>query len=246
MQAVSNRILTSAMEQDIIQNPFVVGRHVSAPYFCDRSEETDSLVKQLENGRNLALISPRRMGKTGLIMHCFEDVRVSSRYYTFLVDIYATTSMAEFVFLLGKTIFDTLKPRGRQWAERFMSLVGSLRVGFRLDNVTGEPSFDLSLGDIHAPETTLDEIFRYLESAERPCVVAIDEFQQIGTYGEANVEAMLRTKIQRCRRTQFIFSGSRRHIMGRMFQSPSKPFYQSAISLGLGPIPLTAYTEFAQ
>ena len=234
------------MEQDIIQNPFVVGRYVPAPYFCDRSEETDSLVKQLENGRNVALISPRRMGKTGLIMHCFEDARVSSRYYTFLVDIYATTSMAEFVFLLGKTIFDALKPRGRQWAERFMSLVGSLRVGFRLDSVTGEPSFELSLGDIHAPETTLDEIFRYLESAEQPCIVAIDEFQQIGTYSESNVEAMLRTKIQRCRRTQFIFSGSRRHVMGQMFQSPSKPFYQSAISLGLGPIPLTAYTEFAQ
>ena len=43
----------------------------------------------------------------------------------------------------------------------------------------------------------------------------------------------------------FIFSGSKRHLMSNMFNSSSKPFYQSAISIGLKPIPIHIYVEFA-
>ena len=105
---------------------------------------------------------------------------------------------------------------------------------------------DLGLGDIKAPQTTLDEIFEYLEKSEKPCIVAIDEFQQIGSYPEKNLEALLRTKIQQCKKTQFIFAGSRRHIMNNMFNSPAKPFYQSAISIGLDPILENIYCNFAR
>ena len=58
-----------------------------------------------------------------------------------------------------------------------------------MSNVNGMPSLNLGLGDIQAPATTLDEIFRYLEQADKPCLVAIDEFQQISGYVEKNVEA---------------------------------------------------------
>lgn len=228
-----------------IVNPFVVGRYVSDRYFCDRQKETAFLIKQIENGRNVALISPRRMGKTGLIQHCFNQPRLKDDYYTFFVDIYATTSLAEFVYLLGKAIYEELKPKKVAWTDRFFQIISSLRVGFKLDAMTGEPSFDIGLGDIQAPLTTLDEIFQYLELADKPCLVAIDEFQQIGSYEEKNVEALLRTKIQQCKQTMFIYAGSQRHVISNMFNSSSKPFYQSAISMGLEPIPLDAYTDFA-
>ena len=234
------------MENLIVLNPFVVGRYVSDKYFCDREKETEFLMKQIENGRNVALISPRRMGKTGLVQHCFQQPRLNENYYTFFVDIYATSSLAEFVYLLGKTIYETLKPKRTAWAEKFFQMIASLRVGFKLDAVTGEPGFDIGLGDIQAPQTTLDEIFRYLEMADKPCIVAIDEFQQIGTYEEKNVEALLRTKIQQCKQTIFIYAGSKRHLMSNMFNSSSKPFYQSAISMGLEPIPVPVYVEFAE
>lgn len=233
------------MENLIVLNPFVVGKYVSDKYFCDREKETEFLIKQVENGRNVALISPRRMGKTGLVQHCFQQSRLSDSYYTFFVDIYATSSLAEFVYLLGKNIYETLKPKRTAWTEKFFQMIASLRVGFKLDAVTGEPGFDIGLGDIQAPRTTLDEIFRYLESADKPCIVAIDEFQQIGSYEEKNVEALLRTKIQQCKQTLFIYAGSKRHLMSNMFHSSSKPFYQSAISMGLEPIPMDAYVEFA-
>lgn len=233
------------MEDRIVKNPFVVGRYLSDKYFCDRASETEFLRKQIENGRQVALISPRRLGKSGLILHFFNQPDILEHYHVFYVDIYATTSLAEFVYELGKEIYEQLKPKTTAWKEKFFQVVSSLRVGFKLDPLTGLPGLDLGLGDIQSPQTTLDEIFNYLDQADKPCIVAIDEFQQIQEYTEKNVEALLRTKIQRCQMAQFIFAGSKRHVMSQMFSSPSKPFYQSAISMGLEAIPFDTYAEFA-
>lgn len=233
------------MEIMTVNNPFVVGKYLSEDYFCDRAEETDFLRKQILNGRDVALISPRRIGKSGLIQHFFNQPDIKERYHVFFVDIYATTSIAEFVYTIGKEIYEQLKPQTTVWKEKFFHVIGSLRMGFKLDSMTGTPTFDLGLGDIQTPQTTLDEIFAYINEADKPCIIAIDEFQQIGGYAEKNVEALLRTKIQQCKKAQFIFSGSKRHMMSNMFNSPSKPFYQSAISMGLEPIPADTYADFA-
>lgn len=233
------------MENILLENPFIVGKYLSDKYFCDRSEETENLRKQIMNGRDVALISPRRIGKSGLLQHFFSQADVKERFYVFYVDIYATTSLAEFVYTLGKEIYDQLKSQPTVWKEKFFQVIASFRVGFKLDAMTGVPSLDLGLGDIQVPQTTLDEIFAYINEADRPCIIAIDEFQQIGEYAEKNVEALLRTKIQQCRNARFIFSGSKRHLMSNMFNSPSKPFYQSAISMGLEPIPMDVYADFS-
>ncbi len=232
------------MEQ-VVNNPFIVGKYLSDKYFCDRNEETEFLRKQIMNGRDVALISPRRIGKSGLIQHFFHQEDIQEQFHVFFIDIYATTSLAEFVYTFGKAIYEQLKPKKTVWKERFFQIVSSFRVGFKLDPLTGEPTFDLGLGDVQMPQTTLDEIFAYIEEADQPCIIAIDEFQQISEYPEKNIEALLRTKIQQCHRAQFIFAGSRRHLMSNMFNSPSKPFYQSTISMGLEPIPVRVYTDFA-
>lgn len=233
------------MSELYVNNPFVVGKYLSDDYFCDRLSETDFLRKQIVNGRDVALISPRRLGKSGLIQHFFNQPDIKEHYYVFFVDIYATTSLSELVYTLGKEIYEQLKPHSTVWKEKFFQTISSFRVGFKLDAMTGAPSFDLGLGDIQVPSTSLDEIFSYIDEADKPCIIAIDEFQQIGEYPEKNVESLLRTKIQKCTKAQFIFSGSKRHLMSNMFNSPSKPFYQSAISMGLEPIPVDVYTNFA-
>lgn len=234
------------MSEIDVKNPFIVGKYLSDKYFCDREEETEFLRKQIQNGRDVALISPRRLGKSGLIQHFFNQPDIKEKFYVFFVDIYATTSLAEFVYALGKEIYTQLKPQTTHWKENFFQMIKSFRIGLKLDTFTGAPSFDLGLGDIQVPQTTLDEIFAYIEEADKPCIIAIDEFQQIGEYVEKNVEALLRTKIQKCHRAQFIFSGSKRHMMSNMFNSASKPFYQSAMSMGLGAIPIDTYSEFAK
>lgn len=228
----------------IANNPFIISGYLSPHYFCDRKLETEQLIRNVTNGRNVVMISLRRMGKTGLIQHCFYQDIIKENYYTFFIDVYSTTSLREFVFALGKEIFDQLKPGGMKLIEKFFSVITSLRAGFKLDSITGEPTFDIGLGDIHTAETTLDEIFGYLEQADKPCIVAIDEFQQIGIYAEKNVEAILRTKVQHCRNSHFIFAGSQKHVMMNMFNSPARPFYQSANMMHLGCIPLQQYLPF--
>jgi|SRR5690554_582200 len=225
-------------------NPFVTSGYVSPRYFCDREAETDQLISNISNGNSIALISTRRMGKTGLILHCFEKPEMKEDYYTFFIDIYATSSLRDFVYLLSKEIVERLKPFGKKALEVFWTTVKSLQAGIAFD-VAGVPSFNVRLGDIHSEETTLDEIFRYLDKAGKRCVVAIDEFQQIAHYREKNVEALLRTRIQQCHNARFIFAGSQRHMMDEMFTSASRPFYQSVSIQHLESIPLEAYVPFA-
>ena len=225
------------------KNPFLTYGYNGPEYFCDRVDETKRLTSLLVNGNHVALISPRRMGKTGLIRHCFAQQKLQDNYYLFIVDIYATKSLAELTYELGRAILSVLKSKERRAWERFIQVVGSLRTGISLDAL-GQPSWNLQIGDIQSPQISLDEIFQYLKSADKPCLVAIDEFQTIMDYPEQNVEALLRTYIQECNNAWFVFSGSKRHMMGEMFSSPARPFYQSASTISLKPIPQDAYTSF--
>jgi AAA+ ATPase superfamily predicted ATPase len=229
-----------------ISNPFITSGYVSDDYFCDREKESKELIKAITNGNNLAIISPRRMGKTGLILHCFHQPEISRNYHCFFVDIYATNNLKEFVFKLGKEIFETLKPNGTKFIDGFFSIISSLRPAFKLDKTTGAPIFDIGLGEIIEPAYSLEQIFKYLESADKPCLVAIDEFQQIAGYSEHNIEAVLRTHIQQCKNTSFIFAGSQRHIMQNIFFSSARPFYQSVSLLTLKAIDEKVYIEFVQ
>ncbi|MDR0962731.1 MAG: ATPase [Mediterranea sp.] len=229
----------------MILNPFTTSGYISPEYFCDRQTETENLLRQITNGNNVAMISTRRMGKTGLIQHCFHTAQLKENYYLFLIDIYSTKTLRDFVYQLGKTILEVLKPKGRRAWELFLGSLASLRTSVSFDS-SGMPTWSIELGDIHSPTLTLDEIFRYLEQADKPCIVAIDEFQQVRNYPEGNIEAVLRTHIQHCKNARFIFAGSQRHLMGDMFINPSRPFYQSVSIMHLAAIDMDNYHTFAQ
>jgi len=228
-----------------MKNPFLLKGYISAEYFCDRKKETLNLTRHITNGNNVVLVSLRRMGKTGLIEHCFRQKEISKNYNTFFVDIYATNNLQEFVYKLGKGIFERLKPSGKKFIDNFFSVISSLRPAFKLDETTGAPIFDIGIGEIRSAEITLEEIFKYLNASDKPCIVAIDEFQQIAKYPEKNIEAILRTHVQKTTKTTFIFSGSQRHILHNMFFGASRPFYQSAILQSLDAIDKKEYVDFA-
>ena len=230
--------------RDEIFNPFFIGRYVDKQYFCDREKDTETLVRHILNGRNVALISPRRLGKSGLIRHTFEQDAIKDRYTAIYVDIYATKDLCEMVKALSEAIVKAVGQK-KSWHEKFFTFIKSLRVGFHLDAVSGEPSFDIGIGDIENPDRTIRELFDYMEASEKPCILAIDEFQQIREYPQTNTEAFIRSLVQQCSRTSFIFCGSKRHTMTDIFYSPVKPFFQSVISQSLKPIPMETYVEFA-
>ena len=224
-------------------NPFITSGYISAEYFCDRIIETATLTRYITNGNNLDLISPSRLAKTGMIEHCFHQKQIKEAYHTFLIDIYATKNLQEFVCELGKGILNGLKPRERKAWEVFLKCLSSLRTSISFD-FSGNPSWNLEMGDIKTPTITLDEIFHYLEQADKPCLISIDEFQVIAKYPESDIEATLRTHIQHCSNAKFIYAGSQRHMMGEIFTSPSRPFYQSTAIMELSPIDIDIYTEF--
>lgn len=228
-----------------VRNPFITNGYISPNYFCDRKKESEMLIREVTNGNNIAIISPRRMGKTGLIQHCFKNADIQKCHYTFFIDIYASKSLRDFVFALSKEILEELKPSGKKALQIFWKSVKSLQASVAFD-IDGIPSLNLGLGDIQTPSTTLDEIFHYLNHADKPCLVAIDEIQQIVGYPEDNIEAILRTYVQHCNNAHFIFAGSQRHIMGNMFLTPSRPFYQSVSMMHLESIPMEKYIAFAQ
>ena len=229
-----------------MENPFYITGIVPEPYFCDREKETAWMVRTLENRAHILLTSPRRMGKTQLIRHVFEQPAIRDKYYTFYTDIYPTTSLHEFVLFLSKEIYSVLVPKGKAALGKFLAGLHSLAGCLGYDPVKGTPTFDIKLGDIHSPELTLEEIFNYLETADKPCIFAIDEFQQIAYYPEKNVEATLRSHIQKMNNCLFIYAGSNRHILENMFNSAAKPFYNSAEEIYLDSIAKDVYTRFIE
>lgn len=230
----------------MLNNPFVTAGYIPEEYFCDRNEETEKLIKYLYNNNNIVLISPRRMGKSGLILHTFSRKEMKENFATIYIDILQTSSLKEFVFILGKAVFDNLVPKTTKFITSFFQSLKSLSGKITFDAITGLPSFNVMLGEITNPQLTLDEIFQYIEKVDKRVVVAIDEFQQIIKYPEKNIEAMLRTYIQQCGNANFIFSGSERHIMQEIFLSHARPFYNSAGVMILEAIPKAIYLKFAE
>lgn len=226
-------------------NPFIISGYEGKEYFCDRVEESQRLCSEIANGNNVAMIATRRMGKTGLIHHCFAREDIKQEYYTFFIDIYDTKNVNDFILKLSKEILMRLRPYGMKVLKHFWDCMHSLQTGISF-SPSGDASFNIQVGDIHKPSVTLDEIFSYLAEADKPCVIAIDEFQQIAHYPEKNVEATLRTYVQNCSNAQFIFAGSQRHVMGQMFTSASRPFFQSVSLMHLDAIDMDTYDAFAR
>ena len=230
-----------------MENPFIVTGKIKPEYFCDRVEEAERLSRCiLSGGENMVIISPRRLGKTGLINFCFEKQEVKEAVTTIFIDILRTSSLQELVFLLGRAVFKTLGSRSQNMMKNLVTTLRSIRGSFGYDPIQNTPTFDIKLGDIVNPVYTLEEIFACLEQADQRCVVAIDEFQQIVNYPDKKVEALLRTHIQQSSNANFIFAGSERHIMGKMFLDYARPFYQSASIMSLAPISIDKYSAFIQ
>lgn len=229
-----------------LSNPFISQGYESPDYFCDRQEETAMLMSHLRNGRNVTLISPRRIGKTGLIKNTFYHLTADNKDVVCLyVDIYATKSLRDFVEQLGTTVINDLVRKNSSLKDKVITFFASLRPVFSLDPLTGEPSVSITV-EPSQEDITMRNIFRYLNESDKEVYVAIDEFQQIGEYPENGTEAMLRSYIQFAQHVHFIFSGSKHHLMAEIFGSPKHPFYQSTEMMGLKPLNSDVYYDFCR
>lgn len=227
------------------RNPFVYEGYEGDDYFCDRTEETEELISNLENGRNTTLVSARKIGKTGLILHTFDRIKQERKdavcIYT---DIFHTQSQYEFVQTLGRAIVQEKLLDARSSWEKVLGLFSGWRPVISFDPLTGSPNVTLNIERMQT-EHTLKGIFDYLQRSGKEVFVAIDEFQTITDYPEKGTEALLRSYIQFTPNVRFIFSGSKQHLMYEMFGSPKRPFYQSTAIMTLEPLHEEIYYDFA-
>lgn len=170
-----------------LNNPFVVYGYKGAEYFCDRQKETEKMISTLHNERNITLVAPRRMGKTGLIHHVFHQMEEQYEgVKCFYLDIFATKNLEQMVQLMASEIIGKLDLKPSEGRE------------------------------------SLKRIFEYLKQSGKRCYIAIDEFQQILSYPEDGVEAMIRSYIQFLPNVYFVFRQSAAHDAGDVpFGKPS-------------------------
>lgn len=232
------------MKKNII-NPFICHGYESPKYFCDRKDETKKIISALYNGRNNTLISPRRLGKTGLIWNTFHQIQSENKEAICIyIDIFPTKNQQELVNMLGSAVLNTALSKGKVFGKKVLEVLGALRPVVGIDNLTGLPNVTVNIEPTQA-ESSIKSIFSHLNRIEKEVFIAIDEFQQITTYPETGTEALLRSHIQFSQNIHFIFSGSKQHLMSEMFLSPQRPFYQSTDIMNLLPLNENTYYEFA-
>lgn len=225
------------------QNPFKLKGYHSPTLFCDRESETERLISNTKNGVNTTLLSIRRMGKTGLIHHAFQQLEKDNKWRSVYVDIYATKSLSDFTNQLATAILQTY-PQEKAIGKKFIELLKGFSPSISYDSFTGMPEVKLSFNNEQQKHYSISGLFNFLEKQKTNTIIAIDEFQQISTYPETNTEALLRTVIQQLKKTQFIFSGSHRHLLIEIFNNVKRPFFASTEPMLLNTIPNGKYKSF--
>ncbi len=224
------------------QNPFLIKGYLHPEFFCDRTKETAKLVSAIKNGRDVTLIAPRRYGKTGLIHNVFHTLQ--NDCIVVYLDIYSTRCLADFVRMFSSAVVGALDSRWEKIGKDILTFFKSCRPTIT-PKEDGSACFSFDVSPAEAT-LTLEETFNYLKARKRPCVIAIDEFQQIRAYSEKGVEALLRSYIQFVDSARFIFAGSQKHMMEEMFALPQGPFYQSTQLMPLDVIEKEVYRTFAK
>ena len=134
-------------------NPFVVTGYQGPDFFCDRKEETSRLIKNITNGVNTTIYSIRRMGKTGVILHTFNEL-AKTRLHCIYVDIYATQNLKEFTDQLANGILKAF-PEKHSLGKKFMDFLKSLRPVLSFDSLTGLPEVSFDFTDSYLPDSLI-------------------------------------------------------------------------------------------
>lgn len=224
-------------------SPFLEKGYVIPAYFCDRKNETEQLIDHIKNGSDVTLFAYRRLGKTGLIKHCFYKLRNEKNLVCIYVDIFDTTNKSDFINKLATAIYNAL-PTNKTIGKKIISAIKTLRPVISFDEITGLPDLTITETQVGTQQKTIASLFSFLDNQNLQIVFAIDEFQQILSYPEQNMEAILRTQTQQLKNTSFVFCGSNQTQIHQIFNSAKRPFFASSSYMSLGLINREAYQKF--
>ena len=228
-----------------IDDPFVDSITIPDKFFCDREAETKQLIENITSNVNTVLYAPRRVGKSSLIQHVLAQSEISQSYNCLYVDILGTRDAAGFAEEFQKALLNADFAKDEKIKQSLLSSFPAILTTLAGLFISQDSPVNMSTYATSAISMSLAQIFGYLESTKKPTIVVFDEFQKIEDYSEP-MAAMLRSEIQKLRRTRFIFSGSETHMLSIMFNNRTKPFFSSARDMSIGIISLAKYTDYCR
>ncbi len=229
-----------------MEKAFVYGMSVEGSNFTDREKERKRIRLDFENGINVILISPRRMGKTSLIKKVMTEMDNPNIKVVYL-DIYDCRSEYDFYNRFATSILRATSNKVEQLMENLKKFLA--RVSPKI-SFSPEPNseFSLSLGITpknYSPEEILQLPEIIAQERGYRIVICIDEFQQVGEFPDSlNVQKRLRGVWQHHQRVSYCFFGSKRHLMENIFQNKRMPFYQFGEMMHLDCIPTEYWVRF--
>ena len=232
-------------------NPFVYGEVVTSAAFADREQERDRLARDLAEGQKVFLISPRRYGKSSLIRDVMKGL-AARRVLTVEVTVAASSSYVGFLEAYARALLSADTPASgfRRWAAELLTAV---HPQLRLEPQPGsDAKLSISFPAVRSPRDTArlaEEIFalpaRIADARGQPLAIALDEFQAITAFDDANVEHALRAAVQQRRSVGYVFAGSEPSLMERMITS-RRPFYKAGPVVRLGKIDEEIFAAFIE
>ena len=229
-----------------MKKAFVYGVAVEGENFTDRAEETRRLKRDFENGQNVVLISPRRMGKTSLVRRVMSQVDTNKIAVVHL-DIYDCRTEYEFYNKLATAVLKQVSGKGELMLRNIKEFLTRLtpRVSFGIDPAN-EMSVSLGIApEDYSPEEILQLPEKMAHKIGKHIVVCIDEFQQIGNFPDSlEVQKRIRGVWQLQEEVSYCLYGSKKHMLTNLFQNKRMPFYQFGDIRFLQPIALEDWIPF--
>jgi len=222
-------------------NPFILKGYAGPANFCDREDETSELSNALINQQDITLYGYRRLGKSALIHHVFNQLEKS--HICIFADLWGATTIRDFVRELANAVIRADIAKYRSVSTKIMDFIRSIGASLSI-GMDGSPSVELLYNDKKQTFRGLEEIMVYLEKLPQPVILAIDEFQEIRKFGEPPFEAKLRTLAQLHKNVNYIFSGSEHHLLNAIFNEYNQPFYQTTRMINLPKIQEEKYAAF--
>lgn len=219
-----------------MQSPFEHARPLAPGEVRARDEETAALVRRLRERRLVALVAPRRFGKTSLALHAMSVAdEVDPHPWQVAVDLFGLSSTYDFAVRLERAMGRIGGAHRRRLADR---LAGS-ELGLSLAPGVG---IKAELGRRNAPDPirVVHELMSSLVEAADPSggVLFIDEFQDLAHV--EGLDAVLRSHLQHARDVAVLFAGSRPSMMRNLFADQARAFYAQAELFDLVPLSAVA------
>ena len=229
-----------------MEKAFVYGMSVEGENFTDRVNETKRLKMDFENGINVILVSPRRIGKSSIVRKVMKEVTNPQIKIVFM-DIYDCRSEYDFYNRFASELLKQTATKKEQVLENIKRFLVRLTPKFAF---SPEPmsEYSLSLG-ITPQNYEPEEILQLPEVIGKEqgvhIVVCIDEFQQIGEMPDSlTIQKRLRGIWQHQRYVSYCLFGSKKHLMTNLFQNRRMPFYQFGEMMFLDKIPTADWVPF--